>query len=164
MNFSFWPFLWFGLPGRRLTFGMFDGSCTLNISVKERHFELISREIPAFYNQKNQGLRVFVPERTGFRPEIGTKSLKDRFSPHRDNREKIAQKNGFRAIFPFWGVKCCLSQIDFSAIFLQYRTSPRHTNSQPWVDSPCADCPGFLVPRAAGARLPASSRSPRLRP
>ena len=33
----------------------------------------------------------------------------------------------------------------------------------PWVVSACADCPGFLVRDAAGARLPASARSLRLR-
>ena len=33
-----------------------------------------------------------------------------------------------------------------------------------WVDSACADYPGFLVPRAAGTRLPASSKSLRLCP
>ena len=38
------------------------------------------------------------------------------------------------------------------------------SGNDPWVDSACAHCPGFLVPDAGGARLPASSRSLRLCP
>ena len=41
---------------------------------------------------------------------------------------------------------------------------PASQGNIPWVDSACADCPGFLGPGAAGARLPALSRSLRLCP
>ena len=41
MNFSFWPFLWFGLPGRVLTFASHDSSPNSNrklIEAQQRYF------------------------------------------------------------------------------------------------------------------------------
>ena len=41
---------------------------------------------------------------------------------------------------------------------------PRHACSQPWVESACADCPGFLASGAAGAPAPSFIRDPQVVP
>ena len=98
------------------------------------------------------------PTISGLRPEISKKSPKNRFWPHRENREKIAPKKGKMAqrsvvgpFFQFWGDFSPIFRVRPKSIFQRFlsvfgpearkRPSPMHAYSHF-----CRDTLGKIMP------------------